>query len=147
MARGLPGAVAVGFLVYGIGFIAATIWPMSLGDANWEVAAFGEAAQFGAVPLIGAALLGGWGAAEGRRVAVLASAVICAVAVGLYGLGVVVLALDVPLVRAVTAGTGASGMLLRVLVAKAGLLSALYTVVFLSLVVIFSRSFFALRRS
>lgn len=123
---GLAWLTAIALIVAGLAGVANTVIPLNLGDANWEVAAFGELGGTLAPTTIGVVLLGLVGAQRRKASATLTAAVLAAVVGGLASLGALILLLDVPLVRQVTASGSPTAVQLRVLTAKSIALCGVY---------------------
>ena len=95
-ARMLGWWVVTVLVLVGAANIAVVLFPLRFGDANWEVAAFGELASSFAVPTLGATLLGFLATQRGAMGRLLLGAVWCAILGSIVTLGGLILALDIP---------------------------------------------------
>ena len=126
--------------------IGVVLFPLRFGDANWEVAAFGELAASFAVPTLGAALLGFLATQRGATKRLLLGAVWCAILGSIVTLGGLILALDIPVVLQSTRGGTAVQTQLRLLVGKSIVFSGLYALTLWFLAIYFAQMFVRLRR-
>jgi hypothetical protein len=154
MAQKLPKEVsntglasAATFVAVGLVNLSATLFPLRLGDTNWELAAFGEISATIGLLAIGLAMLGFGGARSGRPVPVIVAVVIAVFAGSLTGFGVLVLSLDAPLVVSGTRGVGDAGVLARLLLTKSLLLNGCYTLGLWTIAWQLGRVFGTLRRT
>jgi hypothetical protein len=136
LALVLAGAVNVGIVLL----------PLRFGDANWEVAAFGELASSYAVPTLGAALLGFLAVQRLATKTVLLGSVWCALLGSIVTLGGLILALDIPVVLQATRGGAPAQNQLRLLVGKSVVFSGLYALTLWFLAIYYARAFVRLRR-
>jgi hypothetical protein len=145
-ARMLGWVLVVALVLVGVVNVAVVLFPPQLGEANWEVAAFGELAGSFAVPALGATLLGFVAIQRGAPAVVLLGAFWSAVLASVVTLGGLFLALDIPVVLQATRGGAPVQTQLRVLVGKSIVFSGLYAVTLWSLAVYFAVAFAKLRR-
>jgi hypothetical protein len=136
LALVLVGAINVGIVLV----------PLRFGDANWEVAAFGELASSYAVPTLGAALLGFLAVQRFAVKTVLLGSVWCALLGSIVTLGGLILALDIPVVLQATRGGAPAQNQLRLLVGKSVVFSGLYALTLWFLAIYYARAFVRLRR-
>ena len=142
----LGWAVVLALLLVGAVNVAVVVFPVELGNANWEVAAFGELASSFAVPTLGATLLGFAAVQRGAASGVLFAALWSFILGGVVTLGAALLVLDIPVVLQATRGGSPVQTQLRVLVGKSIVFSALYAVTLLFLTGYLTYAFFRLRR-
>ena len=139
--------VGIAFAAIGAVNLGTALLPLRIGDTNWEVAAFGEAAASMAIPTLGAVLVGFTAIQQDRPGVVLTIAIWLAVLGTLAGFGSVILGLDIPLVIQASHGGGAAQTQLRVLVGKSILLLGLYTLALWAIAGNYALSFGKMRRS
>lgn len=97
LPSGLPRVLGAGFVLAGTAQVVLVLWPLGLGSADWELAAFGELSATWALPGLGCAALIAASTRSGLGAAWTAVAVLLvagAIAVG----GAVLVALNAPLV-------------------------------------------------
>ena len=145
-ARMVGWSVVTVLVLVGAANIAVVLFPPRFGDANWEVAAFGELASSFAVPTLGATLLGFLATQRGATGPLLLGAVWCAILGSIVTLGGLILALDIPVVLQSTRGGTPVYTQLRLLVGKSIVFSGLYALTLWFLAIYFTQAFVRLRR-
>jgi hypothetical protein len=114
----LAWLLAITLSVAGLVGVGSALFPLRLGSTEWEIAAFGQLAATMALPEIGLVLVGVL-AVRAQRVGVtVLVSVICAMLAAALSLGLLLMVLNIPLVRAVTVGAGDPGFRLRLLALK-----------------------------
>lgn len=142
----LGWAIAIAFLLVGAVRVGVVLFPVQLGDTNWEVAAFGELASIYAVPTLGPVLLGFVAAQRGVPGGALFASLYSALLAVVVTLGGAFLALDVPVVLQATRGGQVVHTQMRLLVGKSIILSAVYGLTMWFMAAYFAKAFVRLRR-
>lgn len=142
----LAWLLAVTLLLAGLIGVGYTLLPPRLGSTEWEVAAFGQLAATMALPEIGLALLGGLSARSGCVRGAVVVAVLCSILAAVVSLGALVMALNLPVIQAVTAGGGDAGLRLRLLTLKTVGLSGIHGLALWFMTVYFAQVSMQLRR-
>lgn len=119
-------AVTAAFAVVGVVNVAAVVLPTRFGDANWELAAFGELAGTFGVTLIGLGLVAFVSAWDNRFWLATIGSLVGSVLGVIALLGILLAGLNLPLVMQSTGGGGVAETQLRLLAAKTMALLLLY---------------------
>jgi hypothetical protein len=142
----LGWTVAIAFVIVGAINVAVVLFPIQLGDTNWEVAAFGELASSFAVPTLGVVLLGFVAGQRGAAGVVLLVSLWSALLATIVTFGGAFLALDIPVVIQATRGGTLMQSQVRMLVGKSIVFSGLYALTLWFLAAYFAQAFVRLRR-
>lgn len=127
-----PLALGLGltFAFAGLVQVAGALVPFRLGQPEWEIAAFGELSSILGVAAIGLAILTWLGLTGTTRVLALAALIGWVFLGVLTGVGLLAVALDIPIVLRLTDASEAAGLQFRLLTGKTLALTALWSVAF-----------------